>query len=757
VAGSGFGAAAPYLVELEWYDRQVHHNMPIAHLAALPPERTMQPRVIVIVDDQATNRRLFSKLAASVADDIVVRSFADPMAALEWLAHNQADLLVTDYNMPGMDGAALASRVRSLPMGSNIPIIVITVYDDRNFRLRALEAGATDFLLSPVDHSEFLTRARNLLKLHKQQQMVEDRAQTLESQLRDSELSREEALRDSRERLAQVIDTVPAMIMATDRHGKCIFLNAYQAAFTGLDPANGVGHDVAAMFDKEHAQRSHMLDQRVFAGGQPLPSFEEEILDPAGVGRQFLTTKSPLRGSSGFVDGVLTTSLDITDQKRAQSHLRHLAHYDAQTDLPNRVLLRQRLQQEIDAALVSGGVFALHFLDLDRFKGVNDALGHHLGDRILAAVAKRLQSWAPDGDTVARLGGDEFAVLQRHISGPLDAAAHAQQIIDVVAQPFSIDGHKISMTGSVGISIYGHNSNNIDFLLKNADLAMYCAKAEGRNAYRFFQPSMHLHAHDALMLEESLRDGLANREFVLHYQPQVDLETGKIVGAEALVRWQRPGLGLLHPGGFLRTAEESGLILPIGEWVLREACAQAKSWQLLGLPPLRVAVNISPVQFRGQDVYQMVVDALRDTGLDPWCLELELTESIIMDETEAAAKSLRRLRELGVLFALDDFGTGYSSLSHVKRFTVDRLKIDRTFIGNLMAGTHDAAIVRAIISLGRGLKLKVVAEGVETAQELAYVRAEGCDEIQGMYFSPPLAAEDFVAFLREERSLQLTA
>jgi diguanylate cyclase (GGDEF)-like protein len=421
------------------------------------------------------------------------------------------------------------------------------------------------------------------------------------------------------------------------------------------------------------------------------------------------------------------------------------------------VLLRQRLQQEIDVAVVSGGIFALHFLDLDRFKGVNDALGHHLGDRLLAAVAKRLQSWSRDGDTVARLGGDEFAILQRHISSPQDAAAHAQQIIDIVSQPFSIDGHKITMTGSIGICIYGPDNNNIDDLLKNADLAMYCSKGDGRNAYRFFKQSMHLRAHDALVLEASLRDGLANQEFVLHYQPQVDLATGRIIGAEALVRWQRPGLGLLHPGGFLRTAEESGLILPIGEWVLREACAQARAWQLQGLPPLRMAVNLSPVQFRGQDVYQMVVHVLQDTGLDPRCLELELTESIIMDETELAAKSLQRLRELGVLFALDDFGTGYSSLSHVKRFTVDRLKIDRTFIANLMAGTHDAAIVRAIISLGRGLKLKVVAEGVETAEELAYVRAEGCDEIQGMYFSPPVAAEDFVALVREERSLQLIA
>jgi diguanylate cyclase (GGDEF)-like protein/PAS domain S-box-containing protein len=717
----------------------------------------MHPRLIVIVDDQAINRRLFSKLASSVADDIVVHSFADPVTALEWLEHHPADLLVTDYNMPGMDGAELASRVRSLPMGSNIPIIVITVYDDRNFRLRALEAGATDFLLSPVDHSEFLTRARNLLKLHKQQQMIEDRAQTLESKLRDSELSREEALRDSSERLAQVIDTVPAMIMATDRFGKCIFMNAYQATFTGLDPAKGIGHDVTEMFDKKHAQRSRMLDQRVFASGQALPSFEEEILDHAGIGRQFLTTKSPLRGSSGSVDGVLTTSLDITDQKRAQSHLRHLAHYDAQTDLPNRVLLRQRLQQEISSTLRGGGAFALHFLDLDRFKGVNDALGHHLGDRLLTAVAKRLQSWSRDGDTVARLGGDEFAILQRHVSGPSDAAAHAQQILGVVSQPFSIEGHKISMTASVGISIYGPDNDNIDELLKHADLAMYCAKDDGRNTYRFFKQSMHMHAHEALLLEASLREGLAHQEFVLHYQPQVDLATGRIVGAEALLRWQRPGLGLLHPGGFLRTAEESGLILPIGEWVLHEACAQAKSWQRLGLPPLRIAVNISPVQFRGQDVYQMVVKALRDTGLDPSSLELELTESIIMDETEVAAKSLRRLRELGVLFALDDFGTGYSSLSHVKRFTVDRLKIDQTFIRNLTAETHDAAIVRAIISLSRGLKLKVIAEGVETVQQLAYVRAEGCDEIQGLYYSPPIPAEDFVALVREERRLQLSA
>lgn len=705
---------------------------------------------IVIVDDQATNRSIFSKLAASLEEGIDVRAFADPTKALHWLSQHPADLLITDYKMPGMDGADFTRKVRSQPYGADIPIVVITVYDDRSFRLRALEAGATDFLQSPVDHHEFLTRARNLLRLREQQNLVKTRARALEAELRDSERSREEALRNSRERLAQVIDTVPAMISATDARGQCIFVNAFQAAFSGLTTANCVGSDVSALFGDAQAERSRTLDRLVFERGEPLPSYEEEIVDRAGIRRVFLVTKSPLRDTTGVVTSVLTTSLDITDQKRAQSHLRYLAHHDALTNLPNRTLLRQRLQLEVTRTLETGEAFALHFLDLDRFKGVNDTLGHHLGDRLLEAVAARLQASLRQVDMVARLGGDEFAIIQPGLRNNQDAAELAQRIIDLLAQPFDLNGRSISTSASLGITICTQDSDDVEELLRNADLAMYRAKAEGRNGYRFFVESMHRNAQTAMVLEASLRQGLADQEFVLYYQPQYDLLSGTIVGAEALLRWRKKEQDLLEPTHFLSYAEENGLIVPINEWALREACREAKGWQRHGLPPLRVAVNISPVQFRRQDVCRLVMDAIHASGLDACYLELELTERIIMDETENAVRSLRKLKDLGVVLALDDFGTGYSSLSHVKRFAVDRIKIDQSFVRNLNAGSADTAIVRAIISLGHGLNLKVIAEGVETAEQLAQLRAEACDEVQGFYFSRPLTADAFAALLQEE-------
>lgn len=699
--------------------------------------------LVVILDDRATNRNIYTRLAASLEGGVEVEAFADPLVALDWLAEHPADLVITDYKMPKLDGAEFTRRFRAQPSGADTPIIVITVYEDRSLRLRALEAGATDFLQSPVDHQEFLTRARNLLNLSRHQQLIKARAVTLERELQNSERSRQELLRESRERLAQVIDTIPAMISAADQDGRCVFVNAYQAEFAGVDPVLRVGGDAVASFEPAGQDRSRTLDRLVFETGEALPSFEEEIVDRFGRTRVFLTTKSPLHDQSRRVVSVLTSSLDITERKQAESRLRHMAHHDPLTNLPNRLLLQQRLQRELARGRRGDRAFALHFLDLDRFKGVNDVLGHHLGDRLLQAVAKRLCEAVRDSDTVARLGGDEFAILQTDVTRPEDAAVLARHVIHALLEPFHCEGQELALTASIGITLSPADAGGVDELLRNADLAMYRAKSEGRNGYRFYAADMKARAQQVVALERDLRNGLARQEFVLHYQPQVDIRTGRIVGAEALLRWQRPGIGLLRPGDFLPVAEENGLIVPINAWVLQEACARAVRWQQQGLPPLRWAVNLSPVQFRNQNVLQTVMSALNESGLDPAVLDMELTEGILVENADAAAQVLRELHHIGVGFSIDDFGVGYSSLSYVKNFPVDRIKIDQSFVRNLKSDPTDTAIVRAIIGLGHSLNLGVIAEGVETLEQFTQLAAEGCDEIQGYYFSPPLEFVDF--------------
>jgi diguanylate cyclase (GGDEF)-like protein/PAS domain S-box-containing protein len=701
--------------------------------------------LIVILDDRATNRKIFSRLAASIEEGATVRAFADPEDALEWLKAHTPDLVVTDFKMPSMDGAEFTRRFREQPTLSEVPVIVITVYEEREFRLRALEAGATDFLSSPVDHHEFQTRARNLLTLRKQQLLLANRANNLEQKLERSERSREEALRDSSERLAQVIDTVPAMISAADRDGKFLFVNAFQTALAGIDHAAALGEDVGMLFGDEHGARSRALDRKVFGGGAALPTYEEEIVDAKGVKRVFLTTKSPLRDRANTVIGVLTSSIDITDRKRAEEHLLHTAHHDALTGLPNRALLADRLRREIARARRGDRPFALHLVDLDGFKSINDVLGHVIGDKFLKVVAERLQSIARAGDTVARIGGDEFGILQSRVTRSEEAAELAARILRLVSEPYQFAGERICINASVGTTLHPADGSEAEELLKNADLAMYRAKADGGNLVRFYAADMNARAQEARHLDSELRLAVDERQFVLFYQPQVELKTGRIVGAEALLRWRRPGRGIVAPGEFLARAEENGLIVPINEWVLRQACRDAKSWQRAGFPPLRVGVNLSAVQFRKQSVPLLVARTLADTGLDPGQLDLELTESIVMTNTEAVAADLRQLRELGVSISIDDFGTGYSSLTYVKNFPVDRLKIDQCFIRDLPTDPSDAAIVRAIVSLGHSLELRIVAEGVEIAEQLERLRAEDCDEVQGFYLGKPMAVDAFLA------------
>jgi diguanylate cyclase (GGDEF)-like protein/PAS domain S-box-containing protein len=703
--------------------------------------------LILILDDRGTNRKILAQLAVSVEPSAEVVTFGNPLLALAWMDEHRPDLVISDYRMPHLDGAEVAGRIRSKATGVDVPIIVVTAYNDPVFRLRALEAGATDFLVSPVDHAEFRTRVRNLLALRQHQLQTRRQVQALARDLEASERSRHALLRESRESLAQLIDSVPAMISATDRTGKLIFVNARQATIAGSTPAELVGNDALRILGQARLERGLAADAEVFASGLPMAGFEEELSDGQGGSRTLITNKAPLRDGEGRVMAVVTTSIDITDRKRAEERLLYLARHDALTGLPNRSMLGERLRDRCSqgrqgAKTGSGGraPFALHLLDIDRFKAVNDAMGHEAGDRLLRDVAARLSDALGEDDMVARLGGDEFAILQSHIGSAQEAAQFALRLRGALERPFTVLGRSVQVSASIGITLHPQDASSAEELLRHADLAMYRAKSEGRKGYSFFDPAMDHAAREAMQLDADLRDALARGEFELLWQPQVCLASGRIVGAEALLRWNHPERGQLAPGAFLGAAEETGLITPITAWVLRTACLQGAAWARLPGGGIRVSANISPSLFREADVRSLVAAALDEAGLAPETFDLELTERVPMDDLEKVAETLRELRELGVCLSIDDFGVGYSSLLYVKSFPVQRLKIDRSFVAQLPGNAVDAAIVAGVVSLGRNLGMQVVAEGVETQAQLDAVRTLGCDEIQGFFVSYPVSA-----------------
>jgi diguanylate cyclase (GGDEF)-like protein/PAS domain S-box-containing protein len=671
-----------------------------------------------------------------------VISFELPQEAINWLAHTSADLIITDYKMPNMTGDEFIRRVRSDPSDPDIPIIMVTSYVDREFRVLSLEAGATDFLLSPVDHSEFVTRARNLLKLRAQKQMLIQRAELLERRLELSLTAQEQLLRESREALAQVIDTVPAMISAADGDGRCIFVNVTQAAAAGALPEDLVGQPVELLFGPERAASSLRLDRLVIETGQPAPVREEEVVTQTGETRVFLTSKVPLHNSQGTTSRVLTTSVDITERRTIEKRLQHMVNHDALTGLPNRILLRDRLSRELARGRRGDRQFSLHFIDLDRFKAVNDTLGHGGGDTVLIRVAEALSNVVGESDTVARIGGDEFAVLQPNISGPADAVRLAEDIIALLNTQ-----ETFSLGASVGITIAPQDGIEPDELLENSDQAMYSAKKLGGNIWQIFARNMRPSVGKSATLESDLRAAISRQEFLIHYQPVIDLRSRYVVGMEALLRWQRPGHELLRPNSFLNLAEETGLIVSINEWVLKTACKQIAAWKAIGISDLRMSVNVSPVQFRRGSVCGAIATALAEADIPPSLLDIELTESILLGDADDVVSQLHELRRLGVTLSLDDFGTGYSSLSYIRNFPLDRLKIDRSFIQGLASNRSDLAIVRTIIDLGHILGLRVVAEGIETVGQSTLLRAEGCDEVQGYLYSEPMPAEAFVVWL----------
>jgi diguanylate cyclase (GGDEF)-like protein len=447
-----------------------------------------------------------------------------------------------------------------------------------------------------------------------------------------------------------------------------------------------------------------------------------------------------------------TASL-VNSLSQANSQLHHLALHDTLTRLPNRSLLEDRITHSITSSERSGKRFALMFIDLDRFKTINDSLGHHYGDKLLQGVAARLTACLRAEDTVARLGGDEFVVLLAEINTPTAAGSVAQKLLDALALPMDIEGQQQSISGSIGISIFPEDGTTLRELMSNADSAMYHAKKVGRGNHQFFAPEMNAAAGARLQLEQALRLALERKEFELHYQPKVDVASGEVVAMEALVRWRSPTRGLVPPYEFISVAEEIGLIIPLGAWVLRAACEQNQAWQDAGLARLRVAVNLSAYQFRQKDLPEFVAGVLAQTGMAGEYLELEVTESVVMHNPQEAIRILELLSAQGIHISVDDFGTGYSSLSYLKQFRLDTLKIDRSFVRDINSDADDAAIVRSVIALAHSLRLQVIAEGVETAEQLEYLRALGCDQYQGYLRSKPVPAAEFEAMLRAPHGL----
>jgi len=516
----------------------------------------------------------------------------------------------------------------------------------------------------------------------------------------------------------------------------------------GLDPTTAV-----ASFDTwrrtvhpDDLQRAEEVIMASIRNHAPLFN-EYRIVLPTGAVRWINAVGDTTYGADGNAQRMIGICIDATERKQAEAQIQFLAHHDHLTRLPNRFVAMERLKMTMAYADRAKENVALLFLDLDHFKAINDSLGHNMGDLLLVEVARRLQTCLRESDTVSRQGGDEFLVILTNIHDLTAVTDSAARIVNALAAPYEIDGHALAVTVSVGIAIYPNDAKDTQTLMQRADTAMYHAKATGGNEFTFFSEQMNVAVAETLAIRSELRQALAGGEFALHYQPQIDLASGRILGAEALLRWHSPRRGLMLPDEFISIAEDCGLIVPIGDWVLQEACRQAVHWQQAGLPELTVAVNLSAMQFRRGNLQQSVVQALSASGLAPDLLELELTESILITEAEFARETLRNLRSLGIRFAIDDFGTGYSSLAYLKRFPIDKLKIAQTFVQGMDSNPEDAAIVHAVIQMARALKLKTIAEGAETAKTIEHLRLHHCDEVQGDYYSQPLTEEEFAQYL----------
>ena len=566
----------------------------------------------------------------------------------------------------------------------------------------------------------------------------------------DREDTRKKA-EDNLRKLSRAVEQSANAVMITDRNGIIEYVNPWFTHITGYTLDEVVGKTPQILKSNEtHPENYKRMWDTLHSGKE----WTGELHNTKKNGDLYwcLETISPLKNEDGEITHFVAVTEDISERKQTEQTIRHLAFHDPLTGLPNRRLFNDRLHQATISRQRRDSTFALMLLDLDRFKTVNDTLGHDVGDALLKTVGSRLSSTLRQGDTLARMGGDEFAVLVLNIAQPEDTAHIAEKLLDVLKQPFHLYGHELYVTTSIGITLFPDDAGEADALIKNADIALYRAKDCGRNNFQFFTADMNASMMHRLQLESSMRWAIERGEFMLHYQPQVDIVTGRIHGTEALIRWHHPELGMVSPARFIPLAEETGMIVEIGEWILRTACAQAKAWESAGVP-MRVAVNLSARQFHQGDLAETIDKILTELDLSPSMLELELTEGILMEDTAQTAATLDRLHRMGMPISIDDFGTGYSSLSYLKRLPIQVLKIDQSFVRDIGTDADDRAIVTAVIALAHSMKLKVVAEGVETREQLAFLREYACDVMQGYLFSRPVPGDEVLALLKADHRL----
>jgi diguanylate cyclase (GGDEF)-like protein/PAS domain S-box-containing protein len=721
------------------------------------------PATILVVDDGAENLAVLGEL---LSPTYRVRVANSGERALQIAATDpKPDLILLDVMMPGMDGYAVLGRLRDSPATGDIPVIFVTAMDAAEDERFGLDLGAVDYITKPLRPAVVLARVRTQLELKRARDELQGRNQALEVEVArrvaENLAQREEADR-ARAWLAHqrelILVSTAEGIYGVDAGGVINFVNPAAAAMLGYQREELLGRDAHAALHHTRADGSpceagRCPTQMSAARGLVVHAQEDIVWRKDGSPLSVEFSSMPIV-EDGKLLGAVVTLLDISERKRYLEQIERKANFDDLTGLPNRNLLTDRLNHAIQHAQREGGTLAVLLLNLDRFKAINDNLGHQAGDEILRSVAERLNHLVRKTDTFARIDGDEFVAVAENID---DSVANrlAQPILAKLAQPFSVEGREYFLAGSVGIALYPKDGADPETLLKNATAAMYESKSAGGDCFRFYAKEMNARSLDRLEMENGLRRGLDRGEFVLHYQPQVNLRNGEIIGVEALVRWQHPERGLVPPGEFIVLAEETGLIVPIGEWVLRTACAQNKAWQDAGLPPITMAVNMSARQFAAQNVVHLAGRVLQDTGLDPNFLELELTESAVMADADAFIQATEQLKGLAVTLTIDDFGTGFSSLSYLRRFAIDRLKIDQSFVRDVTHDSSSAAIAMAVISLSHNLKLSALAEGVETEAQLAFLRARDCDEMQGYYFSRPVPAAEIEQMLRSGHRLAI--
>jgi diguanylate cyclase (GGDEF)-like protein/PAS domain S-box-containing protein len=687
-------------------------------------------KILFLVEDNPGDARLLREMLSDHGSPETELTHVACMGDAEkHLAQQAVDIILLDLGLPDAHGLDAVRRARSA--APHVPLVVLTGLDDESVATQALQEGAQDFLIKGQIDGRGLIRALRYA--------VERKAS-------------EEALFVEKERAQVTLNSIGDAVICTDIAGNITFLNVVAEKMTGWSGKEAAGHPMAEVLQITDATSSETTPNPMALAivrniTMNLPP-NCTLVRRDGFKIPIEDSVAPIHDREGQATGAVIVFHDVSVARAMAEQLAHLAEHDFLTGLPNRMLLNDRVAQAITLAPRHMKKVAVLFLDLDGFKHINDSLGHPIGDKLLQAIGKRLVECVRGSDTVSRQGGDEFVVLLSEVEHAEDAAISAVRLLQGVAGSYSIDMHDLHISASIGVSIYPDDGLDAETLIKNADTAMYQAKENGRQSYQFFKPSMNVRAVERQSIEESLRRAMERQEFTLHYQPKIDLRTGEITGAEALLRWTHPVRGLVSPAQFIPVAEDCGLILPIGKWVLREACKQARAWQNAGLALGTIAVNISAMEFRDDKFLEEVFATINDTGLDPKFLELELTESVLMKRAEATESILKTLRARGVKVAVDDFGTGYSSLSYLRRLPIDALKIDQSFVRQITTDPDETTIVTAVIGMGRSLKLRVVAEGVETQQQLAFLQQHECDEAQGYYFSRPVIPQQFAKLLQ---------